>query len=302
MSEHDEEHVVNQSEKSLTYTPWAAHLKEFFYSQKKTLLLLFLSLFSIFIGLLEAAKFFYPNSKLNSAYILGFILCASAIISIIHCIGKYKNTVLEGLEKESKIAQKIAFSKRPFWEYGLAFELLSKRLNHIDRDLDDVLKNRVHVKIVRTPTPSEYMDWVQTRPKNLIRLVSISKQLLIFDLIEAMHADNNDDSYFRNLVHITDLIMAAYRSTYQYEVEGREVLIPENFEILHEIQSGWASVIREGISQMLNILDSVARRKNNDLSAVNETIVFEEPPGIENFCEELDKISGAMRTQTNFKP
>lgn len=139
----------------------------------------------------------------------------------------------------------------------------------------------------------QYSDWLQTRPENLLRIVSAAKQLLIFDLIESMHTDESNEIDYHNLIRIIELIKNIYKSAYEFEVEGREMKIPKEFETVHEIQAGWASVIRDGFHQMLEILQSVATRDKGDLSPVDKTIVFEEPPRIEEFCEELEKITSS---------
>ena len=139
----------------------------------------------------------------------------------------------------------------------------------------------------------QYSDWLQTRPENLLRIVSVAKQLLIFDLIESIHANSSNEVDYHNLTRIIELIKDVYKSAYEFEVEGREMKIPKEFETVHEIQAGWASVIRDGFHQMLEILQSVATRNKGDFSPLDKTIVFEEPPRIDEFCEELEKITSS---------
>lgn len=294
MSSDDEYVTSNKSERNLTYKPWHEHLKSFFISQWKVLSIYFFALFGIFSGIVQTASFFYPEYKLNSSYYLIAILIICATSSIVRCSYRYKNTIPEGLENENKKAQEIAFYQKPFWEYKLAHELLNHRINQIDRNLEDILNNRVHIKVVRTLGILEYVDWIQTRPENLLRLVDVSKQLLISDLVEAIHADENNNVDFKKLVRTADLIRDAYSSAYEYEIEGREIKIPKEFQVIHEIQSGWASVIRDGVRQMLTILNSVANRKRGDFSPLEGRIVFEAPPRIDEFSGELEKISKLM--------
>jgi len=288
----DEEHNVrNEGSRSFTYMPWHEHVKDFFLSQWKLFPIYWVGLFGIFWGLIEASSFFNPKFNLSKMYVLSTGLLVSFIASLIRCIQTYRNTVPGELANEPSKIQKIAFSKKHYWEYALAYELVKSRIHEIDLKLDDVISNRVHIKVTRTMCVEQYSDWLQTRPENLLRIVDVSKQLLIFDLIEAIHADDENEVDYRNLIRVVELIKDAYKSVYEFEVEGREIKIPEGLGVVHEIQAGWASVIRDGFHQMLDILHSVANRKKGDFSPLDKTIVFEKPPRIDEFCNELDKIS-----------
>lgn len=287
----DEEHNVrNEESRSLTYMPWHEHVKDFFLSQWKLLPIYWVGLFGIFWSLIEALSFFYPNSNLSNMFVLFAGLLVGFVATLIRCIHIYRNSVPEGLENEPSEIHKIVFSKKPYWEYALAYELVKSRVHDIDQKLEDVISNRVHIKVTRTMSAEQYADWLQTRPENLLRIVDVSKQLLIFDLIEGIHADEANEVYYRNLIRVVELIRGAYKSAYEFEVEGREIKIPEGLDVVHEIQAGWASVIRDGFHQMLEILQSVSTRSKGDFSPLDKTIVFEEPPRIDEFCEELDKL------------
>ncbi|MCK8120763.1 hypothetical protein [Pseudoalteromonas sp. 2CM32C] len=288
----DEKHNIrNEESRSLTYMPWHEHIKDFFLSQWKFLPIYWIAFFGIFWGLIEASSFFFPNSGLSNIYVLSSGILLAFIISFIRCVHAYRNSVPNGLENEPSIIHKIAFSKKHYWEYSLAYELVKSRIHGIDQKLEDVLSNRVHITVKRTMSVEQYADWLQTRPENLLRIVEVSKQLLIFDLIEAIHADEENEVDYHNLIRVVDLIKDAYGSAYRFEVEGREIKTPEDLEVIHEIQAGWASVIRDGFHQMLEILQSVAARRKGDFSPLDKIIVFEEPPRIDEFCDKLDKIS-----------
>lgn len=290
----EEDDVKNQAEGYLTYMPWYKHVKALIVEHWKVFLLYWVGGFGVFWGVIEAVSFFYPESGLNNLYILLGILSVCFIGSAFRCIFNYRNMVPSGLENESTKIHEIARSKWHFWEYALAYELIKRRIEKIDQDLDDVINNRVHIKVKRSLDVESYIDWIQTRPENLLRIVASAKQLLIFDLVKAIHAEDEEDIDYKNLIRIVDLIKGLYRNAYEFEVEGREIKIPEGFELVHKIQFEWISVIRDGFYQMLDILNSVATRDKDDFSPVNATITFEEPPRIDEFCKELDRLSLLM--------
>jgi hypothetical protein len=298
--ENEDDIVKNQGTRSLTYMPWYEHLKDFILSQWKTVLIYWVGLFGAFWGLIEASSFFYSELNLNNIYILSVCLSVGFLSALFRCIHIYQNTVPAGLEYESTTIHRIAFSKKYYWEYALAFELVKSRIEKIDRNLEDVICNRIHIKITKTMNIEQYIDWLQTRPNNLLQIVAVAKQLLIFDLIEAIHADETNEVDYPNLIRIVNLIRDLYQNAFDFEVEGREIKIPEGFEVVHEIQAGWASVIRDGFHQMLDILDSVATRKKGDFSPLDKTIVFEESPRIDEFGDELDRISSIMGFESEY--
>jgi hypothetical protein len=292
--ENEDDNLINKSSRNLTYLSWHAHIKVFFLTQWKSMLVYWVVLFGIFWGLIEAFSFFLPKLNFSSISIMFTGIFIGLIGSVFHCIQLYRNSVPAGLEHETSKIHKIAFSKNQFWEYDLAYELVKSRIKDIDRNLDDVIKNRIHIKVTKVMNVEQYSDWLQTRPENLLRIVAVAKQLLILDLIEAIHTDESDEVDYHNLIRVIELIKDAYKSVYDFEVEGHEIKIPKGFEVVHEIQAGWVSVVRDGFHQMQDILQSVATRKKGDFSPLINTIVFEEPPRIDEFGDELDKINQIM--------
>lgn len=75
-----------------------------------------------------------------------------------------------GLENEPATIHVIARSKKHFWEYALAYELIRRRIEKTDQDLEDIINNRVHMKVKRSMDVENYIQWIQTRPDNLLRI------------------------------------------------------------------------------------------------------------------------------------
>lgn len=274
----------------LTYMPWYEHMGDFSISQWKSILIYWSVFFGAFWGLIEALSFFYPKLDLSNIYILSIGLGISFLGAVFRCLHSYRNIVPDGLEFESTKVHKIAFSKKHYWEYALVYDLLESRIRRIDQNLEDVICNRIHIKITKTMEVGQYINWLQTRPQNLLRIVAVAKQLLIIDLMKAIHADESNEVDFHNLIRVVDLIRELYQNVYDFEVEGREIKIPDGFEVIHEIQTGWVSVVRDGVYQMLDVLKSVAIREKGDFSPLDITIVLKELPRIDEFSEELDKL------------
>lgn len=282
--------VENRSKGNLTYTSWWEHLLSFTKAYWKKFLFYILAFFGVVWGLIEAASFFFPSSDLDNPYALGAVLFLCILGSLIRCSSEYRNAIPEGVENESLTAQRIVRSKKPFWEFALAHELVSSRIEKIDTDLDDLLNNRINVKIDRNMNVEDYVDWLKMRPDNLCQLVDVSKQLFVFDLVNTISVKKGDEIDLKALIRVADLIERLYRDVYGYEVEGRSIKIPEEFEHLHSLQNEWIAVIPNAVSQLLEILDSVAKRTKDDLSPVEATVTFAEPPKMDEFSEELDRL------------
>lgn len=292
--EAEESIVENRSKGNLTYTSWWEHLLSFTKAYWKRFLFYALAFFGVVWGLIEAASFFFPGSHLDSSYALGAALSLCILGSLVRCSSEYRNAIPEGLENESLTAQSIVRSKKPFWEFALAHELVSSRIEKIDTDLDDLLNNRVSVKIQRNMNVEDYVDWLKMRPDNLCQLVDVSKQLFVFDLINTISVKEGDEVDLKALIRVADLIENIYRDVYEYEVEGRSIKIPEEFEHLHSLQNEWIAVIPDAFSQLLKILDSVAKRTKDDLSPVEATVTFAEPPKMDEFSQELDRLTARL--------
>lgn len=286
--------VRNATTGRLTNMRLDEHIVQLFLGHWKTYFVYNILGFGIFWGIIEAINFFYPNIGLNSRAVLYFVLLLCIFGATLHCVYDYRRAIPKGLENESPRTQMIARSKKQYWEYALVYELLSKRIEKIDQDLENILRQRVHVKVVKSLDVVEYVQWMQTRPENLIRIIATAKQLLVFDLIDAIHADEGEKKDFLKLLRVVNLVRDVYKSTYDFEVEGREIIVPDGFSLIHEIQFGWTSVIRDGFHQMLSILKSVSDREKGDFSTIEGTITFEEPRRIDEFNEELGRLGGYL--------
>lgn len=290
-----ETNVTNQTEKSFSYMAWHEHLKKAITSSWKIFFIFSLICFGVIWGLIEAANFFLPNMGLSNIFILYIGLFLSFIISFLRCIYSYYNIEFSFLKEESKRTHEIVRNKKQFWEYDLAYELLIHRISKIDQQLEDIANNRIHINIIKTLNHDRYMQWISTRPSNLLGMIKSASQLLILDLPNAIHNNNADEAlYVQNLIRITNLVRDLYVHAYNFEIEGREIKIPEEFELLHEIQLGWITVIRKGFNQMLTLLQSVAKRSKNNLNPIEGTIVFGELPRIQEFYNEMDRLQSII--------
>jgi len=292
--ESEEKLTTNKQTVVLTYTPWYDHIKDFISRYWSTFILYAVGGFAIFWGLIEAASFFLKFEILSSKFVLLSGLAITSFAAISRSVFDYKNATPIGLENEDKIIRQIAIIKKPFWEYDLIFKLLKNQIEKIDKSLDDVINNRVHIKIKRNYDVVEYIKWVSPRPNNILRMIKVAKQLLIFDLLDIKKMGFNHDNNFTHLVKNIELVKNLYKEVYDYEIERREIGVPDSLVVLHDLQSDWVEPIRDGYKQALDILQSLSTRESPSEKAIEATIVFEEPPKMNAFTKEVDRIQSIL--------
>ena len=83
---------------------------------------------------------------------------------------------------------------------------MKNRIKEVDQHLDDIVNNRVYVKVTKSMDAYSYIQWIQTRPANLLRIVGTAKQLLIFDLVNAIYQKDGKEIDCRKLIKVADLI------------------------------------------------------------------------------------------------
>jgi hypothetical protein len=215
----------------------------------------------------------------------------SLILGVAKSITAYLNGNPQGLEEDSKVTHRVVILKKPFWEYKLASLLLHDRLNKIDARLEGLLSGKASVQITKSLSLEEYISWLKLRPTNLLNMVTVAKNLLIFELSSSIGGEKTGSLEIRGLVKLSDQIKNLYEAAYLFEIEGKQIDIPEGFNVIHEIQSAWVVVIRDGINQMFEVLDQISKRTAKDVHPINANIVFEEPPRIKEFEEELERLS-----------
>lgn len=202
----DDNIITNQTSQKLTYTPWYDHVTQAIKAQWKSTIVYWIVMFGVFWGLIEASSFFFSEYNLNSHYVFALGVFMSLLISVIKNVIVYINTPPTALANETKKIHKIVLMKKAFWEYALVYELINNRISEIDKQLSDVLENRVHIPVTNSLDLQTYIEWLQRRPENLSRIVDIAKQLIIYDLMQVMHADESCEVDYSKLLNTVNLI------------------------------------------------------------------------------------------------
>ena len=290
--EENEENYDVQSEQtgSYYYLRFYDHMFNCIKNHLIAFLVTSIATFGISWTFIEAISYLLNLNLSDSKILFGCVIVVSIIFGTGKSVYNYLNKPPKGLENESNLAQRVAIQKRPFWEFKLAFVILSDRLSEIDEKLDNLLSGRTHIKVIKSLSNEEYSNWLSLRPTNLLNMVEVAKNLLVFELSSCIAGEKTGKLEINSLIKLADQIKDVYEATYQFVIEGKEITVPDGFETLHEIQSEWVNVIRDGFTQMLDVLDKISKRKAKDKDQINESIVFEEPPRISEFEQELERL------------
>ena len=283
--------VIKKGGLTITYYRWTDLIFKIFKEKYKLFFISSLGLLGILLLLIDVGLSYYQDSFLSDKTVLYIVILFCFIVGVVSVFLGYFNSEVKGLNGEPKSIQKIVLRKKLYWSFKLTSILLKKRLSEIDKELDNVINNRKYIEIKKELSLDEYIDWVNLRPKKTLRLIKVSKQLLITDLFEALNFnESNEEEKLKQLINQLDLIVQFYKDLYEFEVEQKEIAIPESAEKVHSLQVSWVPNIRDSINQMLNELEIVGNRKRKDKSPIRINLVLESPENIDEFINELRKL------------
>lgn len=256
----------------------------------RLIILMSLGIFGVLWTLIESASYFF-HADLSGLYLYGALGVISIISAIVQSCFLYLKESPSGLENEPSNIQRIAVIRKPFWEYLLASSLLKEKLAQIDENLKGVLEGQIFVKVTKRPKITEYLEWIQLRPPNLLQMVDIAKRLLIFELPSAIKTTEETESSPKKILKCVERIKDLYQQTCDFEIESRRIQPPGGFEKIHEYQNGWSAVIRNGVKQMIDFLNDFSNANREKVnSPIHFTILFDEPKNIKEFELELKEI------------
>ena len=261
-----------------TFTDWQYLATQFFAS---------LGLLWMLISALD----FLLHIALHGAQIAVLVLIISICFAMFRSFIKSFNIVPEGFENASKPAQRIANRKPFLWQCKLALVLLKDYISSEDKELLGIIDKRCFTPITVSLSVKEYIHWAKLRPANLVSIIDTEK-LLIADLLKAMTHIEGPDGGPRKILHIADSISKLYHHTILFEKEARNILPPEQFKRIHDIQKSWLNPIRRGIHQLLSCLESASSTKKNKSIEIQFPITIDCPDNIDEFMHELGRLAG----------
>jgi len=248
-----------------------------------------LAVFTALWTIVGASNYFYGIS-LTGWHFSAATVCVSCVLAFLRTIQVYLKGCPEGLESESAAAKRIAQIQRPKWEFRLTRQLLQEKLRNLDVELKDLLEGRVFVLVEKQLPLTDYVAWAQVRPINLRQMMDVAVRLLITDLLPAIRSQKDQPAEPAAILSVTNRIRDLYAETITFERLNHTVAPPEALESLHALQCGWTSPIRKGIRDAFRLLDRILEVAPKEEVTISLTIEFEEPPNVEEYCQELARL------------
>ena len=247
----------------------------------------FISCLSVLWLLLEPLALF-PNFELKSRLAYPLLFTISAAFSIGSMLTVYLRHIPKGYENETKQVQRIVRLKRLMWEFRAMRLMLEDRIGNMDKRLDDLANNKAFVE--RTSMGVlEYNKWIGDRPGNVLDMVEVAKNVLIFDFPQYLQMGDDMDAIAKNLLKGANLVSNFYQDIVDFEMKSYSIKPPDKLQRVHEIQAKWTLIVRSGVKQLLDFLDRFSNLDPQNINNVHYEILFDEPQHQDEFKSELDK-------------
>lgn len=189
--------------------------------------------------------------------------------------------------------KKIFRKQQCGWNIELAKQMLEERIKESEATLNRIKKGTKFIK----PKEIEYQDyiiWLRTRPEIIERLLKSTTSLCIKELPSIIAKTTSEDE-LQNLKSEIEALEDLFESVKNSEIECHEIIPPEEFESLHEMTYGWTDPIRDGIKQLIDILNKIAnidkeKLINGTVKVPSLIIEIDGPQNIDEFCRRIEDI------------
>lgn len=232
------------------------------------------------------------NSVSIKSYAL-FVFVFSIAVTMYRAYLNQKQFVPEPLKSESLKTQKIFRKQQCGWNAKLAKQMLEERTKESEATLNRIKKGTKFIK----PREIEYKDyivWLRTRPKIMDRLLK-SATFLCIKKLPSIIAETTSEKELQDLKDGIEALEELFKSVKNSEIECHEIIPPKKFESVHKMTYGWTDPIRDGIKQLIDILNKIAnidreKIKNGKVKVPSLIITIEEPQNLDEFCKRLEDI------------
>jgi hypothetical protein len=292
MNEYMDETPVFRGEFAFSYKTALQHAREFL-STPLPIVGAAIAIFGGFWTFGEASiQFLQANPRGWTSYCI--LIAASIIGSFTWNAYLYYQKVPQGLESVSKYAQRIAHWQRPLWEFRLAKALLAERIGPFNQELRDLNAGRVFVIAEKPESLQAYIRWAQSRFDNLFNMRTVAERLLLNDFPAALQSTADHPADPAKILMAVDTLARFYGDTVTFERSSRSVIPIEELSSLHKHQLGWSEPIRDAVHQMFRFLQQMCECDPNTDNRIKFAIVFDEPPGVTQYREELSRLESRL--------
>lgn len=239
---------------------------------------------------------FYERETAISDYIMP-LMVISVCITLFDNYNIYKINVPNCLIAESEKVKRIFTSQKISWQYQLAYEILSSRIQRNELRLDRIKRGADFVK-PQIISECDYVEYLKLKPITLSKLAKAIKVTCLEILqksLEKVKSGNESDIYI--LINELESLSILYDQVVIFETGIYEIIPPEKYEELHRYLFDWTETLRDAVCKFLDIIKMLSKIRNKrDLTAMSSeikqfTIDIDSPKNLKIFNELLEQFN-----------
>ena len=215
------------------------------------------------------------------------LILFSLLTALCWRVYKYLSYIPEGFENESSKSQKIAHLQRPFWQFHLAKVLLEKKLTPIEKELEDIENGKVFLIATKPESFQSYINWSRSSTANLLKMLEVAKQLLLFDFPKALQSTKEKSATPIEILETVNTISRFYKETVEFERSLRKVIPSEELKQLHRLQFGWSDIIRKAVRQLFDFIEQICESDEKENTNIEYIIEFGDVENVEKMVREF---------------
>ena len=287
------EHLISYCEKK-----WFEHiwdLRKYIYGE--------IFSFFVLVGLLWGFIQVFIAASGNNAAVGEFafpVIMIAVLLVFYKAYLNYRSYAPEELINESDAVKYIFWKQNCGWQFKLAWQMLSDRVDRIDLTLERIKTGAEFIEPIYLSS-KEYYNWLESRPEALKRLIHAAMIQCTMDIPSILKRTSAEEHLPELKARLIALIQL-YEYTMKYEIECHKIVPQEPYSELHELTYGWTNPIQKSINEFMQILHTLGNvdRKlliKGEVCVPNFNIDINAPDNIEEFCNKLNDIITKSRHQ-----
>lgn len=190
-------------------------------------------------------------------------------------------------ENESNHARQLVSDRPKHWQCLLAVELLRSKLAPINKNFDDLQKDRAFKRSGQV-SEKEVVRWLICKVQDLRNLIPHLQGVICSDLIPSVNEAGKSGNPM-TIIEAVEKICEGGRQLLAWEEEMRFTLLPSRIEPIQKTLRGTTAQSLDELNRLANKIEAPLKRKN---PAGKHTlkIVFKDPPNMAKLSKQLSSL------------
>ncbi len=184
----------------------------------------------------------------------------SLLASFLVCLWRYLCYCPSGIDPGDRESRRLAHLQPAKWESRLAKRLLEQVFSRHEQRHAGILSSREFVPpSVVIGNWDELKEWSDLRLAGFRRVLEVSQNVLIRDFLPLMMAvDDDGKADLDDILRAADSVDRLYSSIIEFERGAQAIVLPERMETLAPLFTDWSDPIRDGIRQLIDLLEQIS--------------------------------------------